>query len=631
MRLDNVTKKIKNKKVPVFNVEFPEYGLVLFKGEIGTYKSTLLNIIGGIDKQYLGKIDPAFKGQCSSAFQSFHLIEQQTVKENILLQANIKNLDVNELMHEYLALFEIEEYKETKVANLSAGQRSRVSLITALICQSPVLLVDEPTANLDTRNSIKIMNIISDYAKNHLVLLVSHDQELCVKYADYIFMVKTCQLIENDLKKETPTVFLTTKNLVSAKRALKKTQIIDQCLRLWPSRTVIKRMLGIFLLTFLICLYAYVNTTHLIKREEEFASIDVYYERLIMNAYSPYANDTLVGGRLSDITFVGTDAVLLSGAVSYIYHDNIELLVGRKPRADHEVVVSQGLYDLAILMSGGFYDLGIRNASQLINERIIINDLTGYNLIIVGVSVDHHSGIYYNNQNTYFQINFNAVDLYTDDDNNLCLRFNNYHTSKQVTIWGKEWRYQLNFDPFAEIEFILLESDYPELFAANFDEVRISVNPGSKPINQQIYDRSNSVMRLTNIRHEDTEAILEADFYNTEIFDVKLLIVIAISVFTIIVSIICCLPLLKLKVNVFRLRIYQINPFLILLRIIYKCSVEFLVPLAVGIVMLFLVSNTPYLLLMENLYYFVLIFMVYLLSVILQMSYVFYNPIKLVK
>jgi ABC-type lipoprotein export system ATPase subunit len=158
-------------------------------GSSGSGKSTLLNIIGGLIHPDSGKI--LYQGESiydqsgkylthyrkkvvGFMFQQFHLMPYLTVIENIRLSCFEKSHGT--AINEYLEKCSLWEIKDKYPSDLSVGEKQRAAFIRAIISEPEILLADEPTGNLDPRNSEMLMSLIGEYHDNGgTVLLVSHD------------------------------------------------------------------------------------------------------------------------------------------------------------------------------------------------------------------------------------------------------------------------------------------------------------------------------------------------------------------------------------------------------------------------------------------------------------------------
>ncbi len=190
------------------SLTLPDVGLIALLGPSGCGKTTLLNAIGGLDSVQDGtilvngkKMSARNKNQVDKLrslsvgyiFQDYKLLEDQTVFENVaiaLKMVGIKNKDEIKVRVEYvLEKVGMLRYRHRPVSMLSGGERQRVGVARALVKNPDIVLADEPTGNLDSRNSVEIMNIIKTISKERLVILVTHERNLAEFYASRIIEV----------------------------------------------------------------------------------------------------------------------------------------------------------------------------------------------------------------------------------------------------------------------------------------------------------------------------------------------------------------------------------------------------------------------------------------------------------
>ena len=169
--------------------------LVAVVGASGSGKSTLLHMIGGMDSPTAGSVffngkdiskyskKQKAKYRCENVgivFQNFKLIEELNVRENIIMPVLIAGKKVDEDYYNALVeMLGLSERQSHLPSELSGGQKQRVAIARALINKPELLLADEPTGNLDKKNSEEIMQIFLDiHKKGKTIVLVTHDREI---------------------------------------------------------------------------------------------------------------------------------------------------------------------------------------------------------------------------------------------------------------------------------------------------------------------------------------------------------------------------------------------------------------------------------------------------------------------
>ncbi len=214
--LEKYYNRNKKNEIHVLNdisLTFPQKGLVVLLGESGSGKTTLLNVLGGMDNFRDGTItinDQAIHKYSSRVFdeqrmkhigmifQNYYLLKDQTVYENIALTLRMIGLtDLEEIEKRIIYLLEavhMEKYKNRLASQLSGGEQQRVAIARALAKNPSVVLADEPTGNLDSKNSIDIMQIIKQISKEKLVVLVTHERHLANYFADRIIEIEDGQI-----------------------------------------------------------------------------------------------------------------------------------------------------------------------------------------------------------------------------------------------------------------------------------------------------------------------------------------------------------------------------------------------------------------------------------------------------
>lgn len=212
MKLEGVNRRFGDRDVlKDVNLNFDKNGMVFILGASGSGKSTLLNVLGLLDDGYDGKIYYGEKSVSDEAqktnirrkhiafiFQEYNLINSLTVKENVQTAVDISEgvLD-EEVYSNIISMFKLNNLENRDVATLSGGEKQRVAIARALVRNNEIIFADEPTGNLDEENSDIIFNALKEVAKNHLVVIVSHNKEAAEKFADRIITIRDGRIFDD--------------------------------------------------------------------------------------------------------------------------------------------------------------------------------------------------------------------------------------------------------------------------------------------------------------------------------------------------------------------------------------------------------------------------------------------------
>ena len=189
------------------SIEFRKSEFVSILGQSGCGKTTLLNIVGGLDRYTSGdlvingKSTKKFKDKDWDAyrnysvgfvFQNYNLIPHQTILSNVELALTISGVSREERKERAIKALEAVGLKEQihkKPNQLSGGQMQRVAIARALVNNPDIILADEPTGALDTKTSVQIMEILKEISKDKLIVMVTHNPELAEKYSTRIVKI----------------------------------------------------------------------------------------------------------------------------------------------------------------------------------------------------------------------------------------------------------------------------------------------------------------------------------------------------------------------------------------------------------------------------------------------------------
>ena len=220
LQLKNITKNYLSGDNEVqalkgIDIEFRENEFVSILGQSGCGKTTLLNIIGGLDRYTSGdliingKSTKEFKDKdwdtyrnhsVGIVFQSYNLIPHQTVLANVELALTISGVGKAERKKraiEALQKVGLGDQLNKKPNQMSGGQMQRVAIARALVNDPDILLADEPTGALDSKTSVQVMEILKEISKDKLIIMVTHNPELAEKYSSRIVKLLDGKIIDD--------------------------------------------------------------------------------------------------------------------------------------------------------------------------------------------------------------------------------------------------------------------------------------------------------------------------------------------------------------------------------------------------------------------------------------------------
>ena len=217
----NKGKKSEVRAIDNTSIDLPEKGIVTLLGPSGCGKTTLLNSIGGLSKIDKGsiyvdnekitkvsvnKIDKIRSLKIGYIFQNFNLLDDETVFDNVSLVLKINGLkdkeEIKRRVNFCLESLGIYRYRNRYAGMLSGGERQRVAIARAIVKDPEVIIADEPTGNLDSKNTIEVMNIIKSLSRDRLVILVTHEKELAKFYSDRIIEINDGNIVKDYINQD---------------------------------------------------------------------------------------------------------------------------------------------------------------------------------------------------------------------------------------------------------------------------------------------------------------------------------------------------------------------------------------------------------------------------------------------
>lgn len=396
------------------SLKFDMGEFIAITGESGSGKSTLLNVISGLDTYEEGEMyvngeetshyneedyEEYRKKYIGNIFQSFNLVNSYTVYQNVELVLLINGETRRSVKHKVIDILkkvDLYKYRHTKVSKLSGGMKQRVSIARCLAKDTPIIIADEPTGNLDSKNAKSVLKLLYEISKYKLVIVVTHNFEQISEYATRRITMHDGSVIEDMKLKDKNEV----KEVNTSK--FKKTKVISN-LRLGIRNTF--NIVPKFLLLTFVYAFVLISIVGVYSAFLELESANNTYnsffnetdanKRVIVKKKdnSSFTNEEI--NKLKSISNVGkviTNDYVYDYSMSLIDYENIfldsnfmkleefkgKLKYGRMPLNDNEIIVSGSKENYYI------EELG----SELINKEVSINSGSDeIKVKIVGVSV----------------------------------------------------------------------------------------------------------------------------------------------------------------------------------------------------------------------------------------------------
>lgn len=459
LKLKNVSKFYYNKGIVAsgfskINLELNIGEFVVITGESGSGKSTLLNVISGLDtyeegEMYINGEETSYynesdfeeyrKKYIGNIFQNFNLVNSYTVYQNIeliYLMNNVNLPNIKERIYELLKQVDLYKYRNTKVSKLSGGQKQRVAIARALAKETPIIVADEPTGNLDSKSAESVMKLLYEVSKDKLVIIVTHNYEQVEKYATRKIKMHDGKIIEDRIiEKVQSNIEYKDREYgnISFKQKFK--------LSFRNTFNIIPKFLLLLLIYSFLSLAVFTEYTSTQKSTyEEFSFgfnryfVDTSDKRIIINKKdgTPITNldyDNIK--KIDNIDYIVENDILidmelyLTNEDIYIYGNakemvaDIKLDYGRLPTNEHEIIVV-----------GNKYDYYLSDADKILDKELKLNyndkELLSYNLKIVGIK--------YRDDNEYN----GEIYIQEEDLNNIKKNINAIYSTNNIIINNKK-------------------------------------------------------------------------------------------------------------------------------------------------------------------------------------------------
>lgn len=514
LELKNVSKFYYNKGVIAsgftkVNLKLDIGEFVAITGESGSGKSTLLNVISGLDSYEEGEMyvngketshysDKDFENfrrkYIGNIFQTFNLVNSYTVYQNIelvLLLNGYKKKKIKKKIIELIKKVDLYKFRNTKVSKLSGGQKQRVAIARALAKETPIIIADEPTGNLDKEAAESTIKLLSEIAKDKLVVIVTHNYEQIEKYVTRKITMHDGRIIEDkkikDIKNDIKANEIEYKNITPCNK-----------LRLGFRNTFnIKTKFVLLFMVFFFMTAAIVAQYSNSKKQKHVSDMDgsnIFFQntnenRIIIKKQdkTPFneVEDYAQIRALSNVDYIVKDDALLDQSIVLTNSKNISLYtkassinslkgdvdVGRLPENDNEIVVEG--YEDEYYMNELIKGLGNTTVSLMnmytgeTNEDISMN--------VVGIKYMELTSMY-GNDNVY------VSDKILDQ-----MRFQINQTYSKVKVLFQDKYYESNlYSPYFRIK---TSENVPAGKAYVSDNLNYEVSSGScrnKPIKIEV-------------------------------------------------------------------------------------------------------------------------------------------------
>lgn len=197
------------------NLELNMGEFVVITGESGSGKSTLLNVLSGLDTYEEGELyingeetshynekdfEEYRRKYVGNIFQNFNLVNSYTVYENVELALILNGESKRAAKERVMAIIDkvgLTDFAGTKCSKLSGGQKQRVAIARALAKETPIIVADEPTGNLDSKSAAEVIKLLSEISKDKLVIIVTHNIEQVEQYATRLIKMHDGKILED--------------------------------------------------------------------------------------------------------------------------------------------------------------------------------------------------------------------------------------------------------------------------------------------------------------------------------------------------------------------------------------------------------------------------------------------------
>ncbi|MDE6141874.1 MAG: ABC transporter ATP-binding protein, partial [Bacilli bacterium] len=425
IKLDKVSKIYYNNGVigtgfTKVSTEFKMGEFVAILGESGSGKSTLLNVISGLDSYEEGEMyingeetshyaeedfEEYRRKYVANIFQAFNLVNSYSVRQNVelvLLINGNSSKDSKKRVDDILKKVGLWELRNKKVSKLSGGQKQRVAIARALAKETPIIVADEPTGNLDQASAKAIFELLNEISKDKLVIVVTHNFDQVEPYATRILRMHDGKLIEDKMVSKT-------NNIVAKESTYKKMSLASKMLLSFRNAFNVLPKFLITLFVFIIIAITILGEYSSFKQEEYSGFMDTIYgvfndkdpKRIVVNKKDKTiiteediknlknkkeAADLKINDYLYDVSIDMNfdNDYYVSGALAPISNFKGDIDEGRMPENENEIVVvtNKDHFDVSSFYLDGWFDV--------FGDLYLMNSGNRYleNVKVVGISYD---------------------------------------------------------------------------------------------------------------------------------------------------------------------------------------------------------------------------------------------------
>lgn len=458
LKIENLNKVYKSKKQKTValdnvNLTLGDTGMVFILGKSGCGKTTLLNMLGAIDRFDSGEIfvdgrklsQMTEKERCAFrnsyvgfVFQEYNLIDDFNIEENVTVAQELQRKEPSGEIEKLLEELELSGLGKRRTSELSGGQRQRVAIARALIKNPKFILADEPTGALDSESGENLMRLFKEISKERLVVVVSHDRDFAERFGDRIIELKDGKVVSDN----SPVAEIEQKGTFSLTFAkLKPSRAVGMGVRTAFKKPV-RLVTAVLLLAITICLLGIscmvalfdwdmatkrtiynsnreytVETARYVTSGTNVLRNGTYDIRMLMNDNDLEKYSTLTG--LPCTGFIGRnlwfdDSVAnppqnvrddsmrfnaCTALTEQVVRDFGLELCGNLPKADNEIVITE--YTLRVFISYGYKDgdskFTISSAEDIIGKTLTLQefaDISNYTVCGVITNLDFYKNVF---------------------------------------------------------------------------------------------------------------------------------------------------------------------------------------------------------------------------------------------